>query len=59
MSGRGAVAAGLVLIVIGALFLARQALPGFDLGRLWPVASVVLGVVLIVLSIRPGRSGGT
>lgn len=57
MSGRGAIAAGLVLILIGALFLAREAIPGFDLGRLWPIASVVLGVVLVVLSIRPGRSG--
>ncbi len=55
MSGRGAIAAGLVLIIIGALFLAREALPGFDLGRLWPIASVVLGVVLVVLSFRPGR----
>lgn len=57
MSGRGAIAAGLVLIVIGALFLAREAVPGFDLGRLWPIASVALGLVLVVLSIRPGRSG--
>jgi hypothetical protein len=57
MSGRGAIAAGLVLILIGALFLAREAIPGFDLGRLWPIASVVLGVVLVLLSIRPGRSG--
>jgi membrane-bound ClpP family serine protease len=57
VSGRGAIAAGLVLILIGALFLAREAIPGFDLGRLWPIASVVLGVVLVVLSIRPGRSG--
>lgn len=57
MSGRSAIAAGLVLILIGALFLAREAFPGFDLGRLWPIASVVLGVALVVLSIRPGRSG--
>ena len=55
MRGRGPIAAGLVLIVIGVLFFAREAIPGFDLGRLWPVASVVLGVSLLVLSIRPGR----
>ena len=55
MNGRGAMAAGLVLIVIGTLFLAREAIPGFDVGRLWPIASVVLGVTLLILSIRPGR----
>ena len=58
VSGRGPIAAGLVLIVIGGLFLAREAIPGFDFGRLWPIASVVLGVTLLVLSIRPGRPTG-
>lgn len=55
MSGRGPVAAGLVLIVIGGLFLAREVIPAFDIGRLWPIASLALGVTLLVLSIRPGR----
>jgi hypothetical protein len=57
VSGRGPVAAGLVLIVIGGLFLAREAIPGFDVGQLWPIASVVLGVTLLVLSVRPSRPG--
>ena len=55
MSGRGPIAAGLVLIFVGGLFLAREAIPGFDVGRLWPIASLVLGVTLLVLSVRPGR----
>lgn len=55
MSGRGPIAAGLVLIAIGGLFLAREAIPGFDVGRLQPIASLVLGVTLLALSIRPGR----
>jgi hypothetical protein len=54
---RGPVLAGLILITIGGLLLARQAIPGFDLGQVWPIASVVLGVVLVLLSIRPGRQG--
>jgi hypothetical protein len=58
VSGRGPILAGLVLIVIGGLFLAREAIPGFEIGRLWPVASVVLGVTLLVLAIRPSRPNG-
>jgi hypothetical protein len=54
---RGPVLAGLILIAIGGLLLARQAIPDFDLGQVWPIASVVLGVVLVLLSIRPGRQG--
>lgn len=57
MSRRGPVAAGLVLIVIGGLFLVREAIPGFDIGQLWPIASLLLGVTLLALSIRPGRPG--
>jgi membrane-bound ClpP family serine protease len=54
VTGRGPIAAGLALIVVGGLFLAREAIPGFDVGRLWPIASLVLGVTLLVLSVRPG-----
>lgn len=56
MSGRGSVLAGLILILIGGLFLARELVPGLDLGRLWPIGSLILGLVFIVASIRPGRS---
>lgn len=57
MTGRGPIGAGLVLIAIGALFLAREIVPAFDVSRLWPIASVALGVVLVALSARPGRPG--
>lgn len=52
---RGPIIAGVILVVIGALLLVRETLPGVDVGGLWPVASVVLGLVLVVLSIRPAR----
>jgi hypothetical protein len=55
MSRRGAIAAGLLLVAIGALFLVRELVPAFDFGRLLPVASVLLGLVFIVLSFRPAR----
>jgi len=52
---RGALVAGLVLVAIGGLFLARELVPDFDLSSVWPVGSVILGLALIVLSIRPAR----
>lgn len=56
MSSRGTVLGGLILILIGGLFLARELVPGLDLGRLWPIGSLILGLVFIAASIRPGRS---
>lgn len=52
---RGALVAGLVLVAIGGLFLAREVVPDFDLSSVWPVGSVILGLLLIVLSIRSAR----
>ena len=49
---------GGILVVVGALFLVRELLPDIDLSISWPVLAVVLGIALIVLSIRPGRSSG-
>jgi len=45
-----------LLILVGGFFLAREVVPGMDLGRLWPVGSLILGIVFIAASIRPGRS---
>ena len=55
MTGRGPLVAGLILIGLGALFLARELVPGFSWSGIWPWASIVLGVALIILSIRPAR----
>ncbi|HEY3523833.1 MAG TPA: PspC domain-containing protein [Candidatus Limnocylindrales bacterium] len=52
----GAVLFGILLVLVGAWLLARRYLPAVDFDRLWPVALVVLGIALVVLSIRPGRS---
>ena len=49
---RGPIVAGLILIIIGGALLAREMVPGLDLSRIWPVASVILGIGLIILSIR-------
>jgi hypothetical protein len=57
MTGRGPLIAGLVLIGIGAFFLLRELVPGLSWSTIWPWASVALGVVLIILSIRPARDG--
>jgi hypothetical protein len=53
MSGRrGPIIAGFVLIVLGGLFLAREFVPGFELGSVWPIVSIAIGIVLMILSVR-------
>jgi hypothetical protein len=52
---RAAIVAGVILVGLGALFLAGEFVPSFDASVAWPTASVILGVVLVVLSIRPAR----
>jgi hypothetical protein len=49
---------GLILVAAGAIFLVGEFLPEIDLSISWPVLSLIVGLVLIVLSIRPGRSAG-
>jgi uncharacterized membrane protein HdeD (DUF308 family) len=52
MNGRGPLVAGVVLIAIGALLLVREYIPAIAWSTVWPWASIVLGVVLIILSVR-------
>jgi phage shock protein PspC (stress-responsive transcriptional regulator) len=51
----GGLILGLILILIGAYFLLRQFVPQIDLGLVWPVLVVIVGVVLVLGAIRPGR----
>jgi phage shock protein PspC (stress-responsive transcriptional regulator) len=51
----GPIVLGVLLVLIGIWFLAQRYMPAADFDRLWPIAIVVVGVVLVLLSIRPGR----
>lgn len=52
---RGPLIGGLILILIGAFFLFRELVPAIDLGSWWPLILVGIGVILVVVSITPGR----
>ena len=47
-----AILAGVVLIVLGAVFFASQLLPAFNWAFAWPVALIALGALLIIRSAR-------
>jgi phage shock protein PspC (stress-responsive transcriptional regulator) len=55
---RGGLVLGALLIVIGGLFLVHQLLPSLDVGLLWPIAAIGLGVLLIVVALTPPRHSG-
>ena len=46
----GSIIAGIILISLGALFLADEFLPKFDFGKYWPVLLVAIGIALLVTS---------
>jgi phage shock protein PspC (stress-responsive transcriptional regulator) len=54
--GRGGLVAGVILIVIGGVFLAREFVPWFDWNLWWPIGLIGLGVLLLVVALQPGRS---
>ncbi len=45
---RGSLIGGLVLITLGALFLADELIPQVNFGDLWPVILIVVGVGLLI-----------
>lgn len=46
---------GLVLVVIGLLFLANNYLPNFDFGNTWPLILIAIGASLIMNSVRKDK----
>lgn len=55
----GAIVFGVILILVGGYFLVRQYVPQIDLDVVWPIAVVVVGLLLLAGALRPGaRSGG-
>ncbi len=44
-----------ILITLGVMFLADQFIPGWGIGRTWPVLLVIIGVLKLVNSTRPPR----
>jgi phage shock protein C len=45
---KGSLIGGLVLITLGALFLADELIPQINFGDLWPVILIVIGVALLI-----------
>jgi len=54
--GHGSVVGGLVLLVIGFLFLAENFLPDFHFGDWWPLILVAIGVGLLYRAVRSNQS---
>ncbi len=51
-SGSTQLVIGGILVIIGAWFLLGAYLPAVDLGRLWPVALIAVGVVVLASGMR-------
>ena len=51
-SGGGSWLFGLVLVVLGVYFLAREYLPEIHVDRLWPLGLVLIGLFLLIGAVR-------
>lgn len=51
----GGLIGGVILIVLGSLFLADRFIPHIDFGDLWPVLLIAIGLILIFSSIPRGN----
>ena len=54
--GHGNIVGGLVLLVIGFLFLAENFLPEFHFGDWWPLILVAIGAGLLYRAVRSNQS---
>ncbi|MDP2189647.1 MAG: PspC domain-containing protein [Sphingobacteriaceae bacterium] len=52
----GSLIAGIVLIVMGTLFLADEFLPDFNFGKYWPVLLVAIGIALLFTARKKEKS---
>lgn len=53
---RGSIVGGLVLLVLGLLFLGQNFLPDFNFGDWWPLILVAIGAGLLYKAVRPSHS---
>lgn len=53
---RGSLIGGLVLITVGAIFLADEFFPNVDFGDLWPVILIVIGAGLLINTFAKKKS---
>ena len=53
---RGGIVGGLVLLVLGLLFLGQNFLPDFNFGDWWPLILVAIGAGLLYKAVRPSHS---
>ncbi len=53
----GPIVIGLMLVIVGGFFLARQFIPALDFSLIWPVVAIVGGLLLIVAAFVRRRPG--
>lgn len=46
--GNGGYMLGLIILLLGVLFLLQNFVPAFNIGRLWPVLLIVIGLLILV-----------
>lgn len=49
---RGETWAGLIVLLLGLLFLADQFVPNFNFGQLWPLILIVIGLLILMGAFR-------